>query len=82
VRGPCHEGDPVCSPGGGEAETMTSTGIWILVAILKVHEVMGGHVTEYIGVYATPAACERDRAKMQAVDDDNVWRCIHEDPKS
>lgn len=55
--------------------------VWVLIAVISVHEIMGGHVEEYINVYATAAACERDRTRMQAADNDAVWRCIRQEPK-
>lgn len=62
------------------------TAVWILVAVLRVHEIMGGHVSEFIAVFATSAACEHARAQMQRFEarppaDDVVWKCLREEPK-
>lgn len=55
--------------------------VWVLVAVMRLHEIVGGHISEYINVYATASACERDRAKMQTVDHDAKWKCIRQEPK-
>lgn len=55
--------------------------VWVLVAVMQLHEVVGGHLEAFVGVFATETACERERAEMQRVNKDNVWKCLREEPK-
>ena len=55
--------------------------VWVLIAVISVRGIVGGHVAKYVNVYSTPTACEHDRAKMQGADGDAVWKCVRQEPK-
>ena len=63
--------------------------VWILVAVMQLREIEGGHLQAYVDVYATAAACERDRSKLADLDKGRtdpdargrVWQCLRQEPK-
>jgi hypothetical protein len=55
--------------------------VWVLVAVMRVPEVVGGHLTEFVAVYASAAACEHVRTEIQRGDKDVEWKCLREEPK-
>jgi hypothetical protein len=56
--------------------------VWVLLAVIQLHEVAGGHVSAYIAVYSTAAACDKDRAKLQTSKGDTEWRCLEDKPRT
>jgi hypothetical protein len=63
--------------------------VWVLIAVMHLHEILGGKTSVFIGVYATAAACERDRLTLEESDKGRtdpdargrVWQCLRQEPK-
>jgi len=60
---------------------VTVMAVWILTAIIRVQELPTHAAVQYIDVFATAAACERERARMEAADKEAIWACTQEVPR-